>query len=300
MAILVIHGSVETSEDQPFLEGLKVAALKGYQKLSEGRLPAVIAAVNELEDNPLFNAGLGSVLNRDGYVEVDGSLIDGDTGKFAAVAAVQNIRSAITVAHTLMENTQVVFLVGLGATQFARENGFPMDNCITEEQLNSWRQACMLQSIGKDFEVSPYTGLPKGTDTVGCVVCDNSGKLAAGSSTGGSFFKLPGRVGDTPMIGGGIFASEHSAVVCTGRGEAFIQTMTAKFVDDLVKAGCHPQDAAEQAICRMTGITGENGGLIVVDSQERLGMAHNCSSFPVAVLVNGSIVHSLPKKISCN
>ncbi|MHB1651283.1 MAG: isoaspartyl peptidase/L-asparaginase family protein [Desulfitobacteriaceae bacterium] len=300
MAILVIHGSVETSEEPLFLEGLKVAALKGYQKLAKGRLPAVVAAVNELEDNPLFNAGLGSVLNRDGYVEVDGSLMDGDTGKFAAVAAVQNIRYAITVAQKLLQNTKVLFLVGLGATQFARENGIPIDNCITEEQLASWRQACRLQAEGKDFEVSPYTGLPKGTDTVGCVVCDDKGKLAAGSSTGGSFFKLPGRVGDTPMIGGGIFSSEHSAVVCTGRGEAFIQTMTAKFVDDRIKAGCHPQDAAEQAICRMTEITGENGGVIVVDSQERLGMAHNCSSFPVAVLVNGSIVHSLPIKLRCS
>jgi L-asparaginase / beta-aspartyl-peptidase len=290
MSIIITHGSVETSAEPIYLEGLRKSAKIGYDNLSKGRLQAIVRAVNELEDNPLFNAGLGSVLNRDGYVEVDGSLMDGETSRFTSVAAMSGIRYAITVAYKLFEETKLVCLAGKGATQFAREQGIPADPCIINEQLESWDKARKLLSAGKDLDVSAYTGLPKGCDTVGCVICDDEGRLAAGSSTGGSLFKPPGRVGDTPFIGGGIFASKDAAVVCTGRGEAFVQTMTAKFVDDQIKAGCHPQEAAEKAIRRLSDLTSETGGLIVVNNQQQFGLAHNCSSFPIAIMNNGQIL----------
>jgi beta-aspartyl-peptidase (threonine type) len=271
--------------------------MKGYTKLEEGRLKAIVAAVNEMEDNPLFNAGLGSVLNRDGFVEVDGSIMDGETRKFAAVAAMPQTRYAISTAYRLMEESEHVILAGAGAALFAREKGIPLDNCIISEQLESWKLARQLLAEGKRLDFSIYTGLKKETDTVGCIICDDKGKLAAGSSTGGAFMKWPGRVGDTPIIGGGIYASEQSAVVCTGKGEAFIQTLTAKFVDDRIRSGKHPQDVAEEAIERMTRLTGETGGLIVIDASERIGITHNCSTFPVIVVVNGEVKNIKPVRL---
>jgi beta-aspartyl-peptidase (threonine type) len=289
---------VETSEEAPYINGLKIAALKGYGKLIDGRLKAIEAAVNELEDNPLFNAGLGSVLNKDGFVEVDGSIMDGKTGNFSSVGAMPQTRYAISAAYRLLEESDHVILAGSGAALFAREKGIPLDNCITEEQLNSWKMARKMLDEGKKLDFSVYTGLKKETDTVGCIICDDEGGLAAGSSTGGSFMKLPGRIGDTPIIGGGIYASDQSAVVCTGKGEAFIKTLTAKFVDDLIRSGAHPQEAANEAIARMTRLTGETGGLIVIDAFQRFGITHNCSTFPVIVVIDGEVQNITPFQLN--
>jgi beta-aspartyl-peptidase (threonine type) len=297
MSTIIVHGSVETSEEAPYIEGLKRAALQGYTKLNEGRLKSIVAAVNELEDNPLFNAGLGSVLNKAGFVEVDGSIMDGETGKFSAVAAMPQTRYAISAAYRLLEESEHVILAGSGAALFAREMGIPSDNCIVSEQLESWKLANKMLDEGNKLDFSLFTGLKKETDTVGCIICDDNGKLAAGSSTGGSFMKLPGRVGDTPIIGGGIYSSDQSAVVCTGKGEAFILTLTAKFVDDQIRLGKHPQVIAEEAIERMTRLTGETGGLIVIDALERVGISHNCSTFPVIVVVNGEVKNIKPIRL---
>ncbi|MCH1640275.1 MAG: isoaspartyl peptidase/L-asparaginase family protein [Paenibacillus sp.] len=295
MSVILVHGSVETKTDPPYMLGLEAAALTAYQELARGhdRLTAAEKAVNELENNPLYNAGLGSVLNRDGYVEVDGAIMDGVTGKFAAVAAMQEVRHAVSVARKVMEESRHVVLAGTGATLFAREHGFSADNCITAVQLASWETAIHLKRSGKEVEFSAFTGLIKESDTVGCVLLDDHGGLAAASSTGGSFLKLPGRVGDTPYIGGGIFASSYCAVVCTGRGEAFISTLTAKFVEEEIKSGSHPQEAATKAIHRLHRLTGEFGGILVVDSSGRAAAVHNCVSFPVAMIRNG-ILEQVP------
>lgn len=291
MSVILVHGSVETKTDPPYMLGLEAAALTAYQELARGhdRLTAAEKAVNELENNPLYNAGLGSVLNRDGYVEVDGAIMDGVTGKFGAVAAMREVRHAVSVARKVLEESRHVVLAGSGATLFAREQGFPADNCITDVQLASWETAINLKRSGKEVEFSAFTGLIKESDTVGCVLLDDQGGLAAASSTGGSFLKFPGRVGDTPYIGGGIYASSHCAVVCTGRGEAFISTLTAKFVEEEIKSGLHPQEAATKAIQRLYQLTGEYGGILVVDRLGRAAAVHNCDSFPVAMIRNGCI-----------
>ncbi|WP_438431469.1 isoaspartyl peptidase/L-asparaginase family protein [Gorillibacterium sp. sgz500922] len=291
MSIIVVHGSVETSTEPPYIRGLEQAAIQGFKKLAAGghRLDAAEEAIKELEDNPLYNAGLGSVLNRDGYVEVDGAMMDGATGRFGAVAAMRGIRRAASVARKVMEASRHAVLAGEGAALFAREMGFEEDDCVTEEQLDSWRTATSLLREGRRLEYSAFTGLKKETDTVGCVLLDDEHRLAAASSTGGSFLKLPGRVGDTPFIGGGIFASEECAVVCTGRGEAFLVTLTAKFVQDRIAEGVTPLETAKQAIQRMTSLTGEYGGLIVVDRFGRTAAVHNCDRFPVAMVKNGSV-----------
>jgi beta-aspartyl-peptidase (threonine type) len=252
-------------------------------------LAAVEKTINELEDNPLFNAGIGSVLNRDGYVEVDGSIMEGYSGEFAAVAAMRGIRYAISVAKKVLVETNHVVLAGEGATSFALSKGFTYENLISSEQLKSWALAKNLEKNGQEVIFSQYTGLVKQTDTVGCVVLSDQGKLAAGSSTGGSFYKLPGRVGDTPFIGGGIFASEVCAVVCTGRGEAFIKTLTAKYIDDKLREGKTPEHVAKDAIQRLSQLTNETGGVIIVNQEGNYAAAHNCNRFPVVIAIDNKV-----------
>lgn len=299
MSVIIVHGSVETSTEAPYIEALEAAALKGYKALmnSNNRLNAVEEAVVDLENNPLFNAGFGSVLNRDGFVELDGAIMDGVSGRFAAVAAMRGVRNAVSVARKVMEETKHVVIAGEGASLFAKEKGFADDSCVSKEQHESWQFAMQLLKEGKELDFSAYTGLKKETDTVGCVLLDDHGHHAAASSTGGSFLKLPGRVGDTPFIGGGIFASADCAVVCTGRGEAFIQTLTAKFVDDGIHSGKHPVEVAQEAITRLHQVTGEYGGLIVVDKLGQIAAVHNCDRFPVALVRNGHVEKIDPIKL---
>lgn len=291
----MVHGGVETSSTAPYMKVLHEAALAGYKALGAGHLDAAEEAVKILEDNPLFNAGYGSVLNLNGEVEMDASIMDGSTGRFGAVAAISDVAHPVSVARQVMEQTSHVLLVGRGATQFARSRGFATVNCVAPEMLEAWQKAVESMKKGSTPEVSPFTGLPRETgkacDTVGCVV-SHRGLIAAASSTGGSFLKLPGRVGDTPVIGGGIFASPGCAVVCTGLGEAFIETLTAKYVDSLIAQGLHPREAALKALKKLSGEkNGARGGILVVDSQNRYGAVHNTCSFPVALVINGVMVN---------
>lgn len=308
MSVIIIHGGVETNSSAPYLKVLQEAALAGYKalgagSLNAGHLDAAEEAVKVLEDNPLFNAGYGSVLNLDGEAEMDASIMNGSTGSFGAVAAIKSVRHPVSVARQVMEQTPHVLLVGRGATKFARSRGFIPVNCVAPEMLEAWQKAVESIKKGSRPEVSPFTGLPgetgKNCDTVGCLV-SHQGSLAAASSTGGSFLKLPGRVGDTPVIGGGIFASPGCAVVCTGLGEAFIETMTAKYIDSLIAHGLEPQEAVEKALQRLTSKKkGARGGILAVNSQNRYGAAHNTCSFPVALMVNGNLINDFtPRKIT--
>lgn len=301
MGLVMVHGGVEAGVAPPYIKVLQEAVLAGFGSLAAGPLDAVEEAVKILENSPLFNAGYGSVLNLDGHVEMDASIMDGDTGRFGAVAAVRDVSNPVSVARRVLEDTPHVLLAGDGAIKFARSMGFPPANCVTPEMLEAWRKAAPLTARGETAGVSQFTGLPaesgQACDTVGCVVF-HRGRLAAASSTGGSFLKLPGRVGDTPVIGGGIFASRRCAVVCTGLGEAFIETLTARHVDSLMDHGLHPQEAAEKAIARLTESRGAPGGILVADSQGRWGAAYNTRTFPVALVVDGRLVEDFaPRRL---
>lgn len=276
-----------------YLEILEIAVRQGYALLDQSPLNAAEAGIKVLEDSPLFNAGYGSVLNAAGEVEMDAAICDGKTGRFGAVGALKNVANPISVARKVLEETNHVLLVGSGAETFARSKGFPMADCITKEMRHNWEQAIKSDPAVNSESLSLLTALPRGTlhayDTVGCLVCDD-GHLVAASSTGGSFLKLPGRIGDTPILGGGILAAEWGAVVCTGIGEAFIETMTASYVLQLLEAGITPQEAAEKAIHRLALKRSLPGGLIVLNKEGLYGAAYNTYSFPVAVMVNGAIV----------
>ncbi len=302
MKLIMVHGGVETPVAPCYMKILNQALSAGYASLPTGPLDAAEAAVKVLESHPLFNAGYGSVLNALGEAEMDAAMIDGATGRFGAVGAIKNIAHPVSVARKVLEDTSHVLLVGAGAERFAQEKGFPVADCVTEEMYANWEKA-KAQIGGDQTGISLLTALPivglHAGDTVGCLVF-NDGHLCAASSTGGSFMKLPGRVGDTPILGAGILATENGAVVCTGIGEAFIETMTANFINSLLEQGVSPQEAADRALIRLSSRKPLPGGIIVINNEGTFGASYNSYSFPVAVMVNGQLVagfrpHQLPK-----
>lgn len=289
MGIIAVHGGLDTSRETQFMEILREAALRGYKLINNSRTKALEAVINALEESPKFNCGYGSVLNLNGEVEMDASIVDGALNRFSAVAAIRKVRNPISVALRLMEKTDQVILAGEGAVEFARQQGFPEADCISEEQFKAWQKGKDSLARGKAPTQNLFTGLEYHGDTVGCVVWDGEG-LAAASSTGGCSLKTPGRVGDTPCLGGGIFASQTSAVVCTGVGEAFIETLTAKYIDEKIASGAHPQEAVELALKRLDELKGAQGGILALDARGRFGSAFNAGQFPVVVVVGGSIM----------
>ena len=270
---IIVHGGAGRIRDEELpqrLEGCKQAALAGWEILKQGgsALDAAEAAVVVLEDNPLFNAGTGSTLNSLGKVEMDAAIMEGNTLSAGAVAAVQGIKNPIKLARRVMEDGRHVLLVCEGALLFARQIAFPEcspDMLIVEAERKRWEEK---------------------HGTVGCVALDGAGKVAVATSTGGIFNKLPGRVGDSPLLGCGTYADELGGVSCTGHGEAIIRVVMAKSTLDLLKGGTDPHAAANQAVVLLAKKTGSTGGLIVIDRQGRIGYARNTLRMPVCLVTD--------------
>jgi L-asparaginase / beta-aspartyl-peptidase len=303
---LAIHGGAGTilrSQMTPELEreyrgALENALKAGYSILESGgsSLDAVEASVIVLEDFPLFNAGRGSVFTHEGEQEMDASIMDGSNLKAGAVAFVKNIRNPIRLARLVMERTEHVLLAGEGANQFAEQLGIetePDEYFFTEHrwlQLQEAMAAGRIQLDHSDEVQSPESKVQsrdarlgtrdlglgtKPTGTVGAVACDQNGRLAAATSTGGMTNKKFGRVGDTPIIGAGNYADETVAVSCTGHGEYFMLASTAYDVAARMKyKGLDLDAAAKEAVERLTAINGE-GGLIAVDKNGNVTLPFN-------------------------
>lgn len=254
--------------DAPRLEGVRRACTAGWSILKAGgsALDAVEAAVRALEDDPTFNSGTGATLTAAGDVELDASIMDGGSLRCGAVAVVKDVKNPISLARAVMERSHHVLLAGPGASTFARELGIPPhDNrlLVTPRQLSRWEAARRGASASK-------------TGTVGAVARDGAGHLAAATSTGGMSMKLPGRVGDTPIIGCGTYADDAlGAVSCTGHGERIIQLTLARHAADLVGRGLSAMDAAREAATLLGRRVQGEGGLIVVGPRGEVGFAHN-------------------------
>ncbi len=289
MGIVAVHGGLDTSREKQYMEILQEAALRGHELLPKSRIQALEAVLRVLEESPKFNCGYGSVLNFDGVVEMDAAISDGITCRFAAVAAIQEVLHPISVARAVLEKTSNVILVGEGAAKFARKHSFPAANCVSDEQHEAWKRARESLARGEKPAQNLYTGLAYYGDTVGCVIWDGTG-LAAASSTGGCSLKTPGRAGDTTSLGGGIFASKASAVVCTGIGEAFIETLTAKYVDQAIDGGSAPQQAVKSALIRLYEQKRAEGGILAINARGMVGSAFNAGQFPVVVVVDGKLL----------
>jgi len=273
---VAVHGGAGTltaddpaSSGQPpgaRLAGVREAASLAVRILREGgsALEAVVAAVVALEDDPTFNAGTGATLTALGDVELDASVMDGASLAAGAVAGVRDVRNPVLLARAVMERSGHLFLAGAGASSFAREVGFP---AVENASLVTPAQRARYQARSK---------VPPGGGTVGAVARDASGHLAAATSTGGTFLKRPGRVGDTALVGCGTYADDGlAAVSATGEGERIIRVTLARAVADLVGRGLSATEAAEEGVRRLADRVRGQGGVIVMPPRGEPGFAHN-------------------------
>ncbi len=224
-------------------------------------LDVVEYAVAQLESSGLYVAGRGSAPNSAGYVELDASIMDGPVSAAGAVSCIRDVVSPVSVARRVMEATPHVMLSGAGALAFARAQGF--------EEVDDPRRYYTLPIGVSEDEVTD-----RSHGTVGAVALDNNGELAAATSTGGTFGKLEGRVGDTPIIGAGTWADSDVAVSCTGTGEYFIRTGAALAVAYKVKAGASLSQAIDEVLADVKHLGGD-GGIIAVDATGRMELIYN-------------------------
>ncbi len=244
--ILLIHGGAGNKKSyyNERIEGISTALEEGNIILKSGgsAIDCVEKAVISMENNPIFNAGYGSVPGLDGEVEMDAALMTMD-GRFGAVAAIKRVKNPIQVARKVMEETEHLLIVGEGATKFARVMGFYDFDPLTKE---------MKKRYSESKEVSYYKKVEYfrklyGLGTVGAIAMDRNGELAVATSTGGLFLHLPGRVGDTPILGGGTYASSMGAASATGYGEEIARNLIAKVAVDML-INYSPQKVVEKLL----------------------------------------------------
>jgi beta-aspartyl-peptidase (threonine type) len=284
--ILVVHGGaydIPTESHEAHTAGCRRAAQAGWQVLAGGgsALRAVETAVRVLEDDPTFDAGRGSYLNAAGEVELDAIIMDGRDLNFGAVAAVRRVRHPVTLARLVMTESAHTMLAGPGAETFAREHDLPVcppEELLTGRELERWRA-----QVGGTSHKGDGNAIPR--DTVGAVALDGAGNLAAATSTGGTFNKHPGRVGDSPLVGCGAYADNRvGSVSATGEGEALMKVVISKTVCDFLVRGMAVQEAADAAIAVLAERTAGEGGVIVLDRLGRVGIAHNTPYIAHAVV----------------
>ena len=294
---LLVHGGAgadPASGREDLRRGIRDAVAAGWAVLHEGggAVAAVEAAVCEMEDNPRFNAGRGSVLTTDGTVEMDASIMEGDGLKNGAVACVTAMRHPISLARLILEDGRHSFFAGEGAMARARALGVPF--CDPEELITDAQRRRLESVIGGTVGGSTVGGGTVGGGTVGAVALDRRGLIAAATSTGGMAGKLPGRVGDSALIGCGTYAESTSGgVSCTGDGEATIRVVLARRTVDILKLAADPMHACQVAVDVLVEEGRGSGGLICVDWRGRLGWAHSTPLMPVGFMTPSHDVPAL-------
>jgi beta-aspartyl-peptidase (threonine type) len=277
---IIVHGGaggVEDARRERCITGCETAAQAGWKVLEAGgsAVDAVEAAVRVLEDDGEFNAGYGGSLNRLGIVEVDACIMDGSL-RAGAVGAVPWMRHPVTLARHLLEAGEHVLLVGGGALLYAREHGLPAGD--PPDSMISPRAQSRGTAPSKD----------KKGGTVGACAIDQNGRVAAATSTGGTTGKRPGRVGDSPLVGGGTFADEEGgAASATGHGESILRVCMTRFAVDLLRQGRSAEDAARAAVAEVQRRTGTDVGIILVDRAGGVGHHSGTPRMPWASVTGG-------------
>jgi beta-aspartyl-peptidase (threonine type) len=292
---LAIHGGAGTlpraemsdARELKYRAGLAAALEAGYSLLQRGAtsVDAVTHAVMLLEDNPLFNAGLGSVFTYDGHNELDAAIMDGSTLKAGAVCGVTHVRNPIELARTVMEQSDYVMLSGGGAEEFALSRGLTLVPSSYFHTAERWRQLERIR--GGDADLSALTISHVGT--VGAVALDGAGRLAAATSTGGMTGKRYNRIGDSPIIGAGTYADDRScAVSATGHGEIFIRAAVAHDICARMRFGGRTLSAAvrEVVLEELPALHGE-GGVVAMDRSGGISMEFNSEGMFRACRRNG-------------
>ena len=287
--VLVIHGgaggpakgTLTAKEEQAYLDKLNEALKLGSGVLSHGgsSLDAVESVVRFMEDCPLFNAGKGAVLDENGKAELDAAIMDGQTGLAGAVACVTTIKNPVTAARRVMEKTSHVMLCGTGAEKFARSQHLDMVDptyFITPERLAAWKKSRPVPSA------KPEKNEPAAEKhgTVGAVALDENGNLAAATSTGGMMGKMTGRIGESPIIGAGTYASNNTcAVSATGHGEFFMRNLVAYDMSAIMEyRGAPLEEAGKMIIQEKLRNQKADGGLIAVDKDGNITMPFNTNA----------------------
>ncbi|WP_316734548.1 isoaspartyl peptidase/L-asparaginase [Pedobacter aquatilis] len=315
--VMVIHGGAGTilkknmtpEKEAEYIKVLSEALQAGYAKIKDGKtsLDAVEATIHVLENDPHFNAGKGAVFTHDGRNELDAAIMDGKTLMAGAVAGVTTIKNPISAARAVMEKSEHVMMVGVGADLFAKDAGLEIVDpkyFWTKERWDGLQQAikedstkAVLDHGSKKSELLGSKNHDYKFGTVGCVALDKAGNLAAGTSTGGMTNKKYGRVGDAPIIGSGTYCNNETAgVSCTGWGEFYIRNVVAKTISDLMEYKGLSVDAASKIAIEKVGKMGGDGGLIALDKKGNMSMPFNTEGmYRGAITVDGKVEVSIYK-----
>ena len=297
---LLVHGgawAIPSDAAEAHEAGVRLALVTGHEVLARGgsALDAVETAVAILEDDTTFDAGRGSFLTSDGRVQLDALLMDGGRMKAGGVACVERLRNPVHAARLVLEKSPHVYFVGEGAERFAHAHGMALiDNSelVLERERRRLAEAQARHAAGlsdptfsgHEDDKGPETAYgrtqfptdPEGHDTVGAVALDARGNLAAATSTGGTLNKTPGRVGDSSLIGCGCYADNESAAASTtGWGEPIMKLVLAKWTADRIAAGNLPEWSAQEAMNYLKQRVNGHGGIIVLNPQGHIGIAHN-------------------------
>ncbi|MGY9251038.1 beta-aspartyl-peptidase [Citrobacter freundii] len=288
-AVIAIHGGAgaitrsQLSQEQElrYIQALSDIVETGQRMLEDGRsaLDVVTEAVRLLEECPLFNAGIGAVYTRDETHELDACVMDGNTLNAGAVAGVSHLRNPILAARLVMEHSPHVMMIGEGAENFAIAQGMERVSADIFSTPERYAQLLAARTAGEtvlDHSASPLDENNK-MGTVGAVALDMFDNLAAATSTGGMTNKLPGRVGDSPLVGAGCYANNASvAVSCTGTGEVFIRALAAYDIAALMDyGGLSLSEACERVVMEKLPALGGSGGLIAIDHEGNVALPFN-------------------------
>ncbi|XP_029927315.1 isoaspartyl peptidase/L-asparaginase [Myripristis murdjan] len=271
LPVLVVHGGaghIPPERAKVSIAGVRSATRAGYAVLRRGgsAMDGVVEAVTQLENNPYYNAGCGSVLNVKGEVEMDAIVMDGKTLASGAVSAVRNVANPVQLARLVMEKTSHLCLTAEGANQFARDMGVaevPAESLITDYARMRWRKNLQPDANPVECQMGKM-------GTVGAVAVDMEGNIACATSTGGMLNKMEGRVGDTACIGcGGYADNKVGAVSPTGHGEAIMKVVLSRLILFHMEQGQSAEAASDSGLAYMKSRVGGLGGVVTVDPQGR-------------------------------
>ncbi|MEJ2214080.1 MAG: isoaspartyl peptidase/L-asparaginase family protein [Gammaproteobacteria bacterium] len=297
---IMVHGgagALDNVKDQKtavrYLDSIRSVLEHGREILTLGgsALQCVETCASLLEDDPVFNAGCGSVLNEHGRVEMDAAIMDGRDLSAGAVAGIENIANPVQLARLVMTESEHVMLMSVGAMRFADHCGLervPDEYFYTPDRIMQLKEARLKGKIVLDHDDDLDNAEDQKYGTIGAVACDQHGNLAAATSTGGIVNKRLGRVGDSPIVGAGVYAdNETCAVSATGYGEDFMRTVIAKTISDFIyMKGLDAEQATAEGVNYLNRKVSGRGGVIVIDRQGK------CSSgFTTKKMIHGWIEH---------
>jgi L-asparaginase / beta-aspartyl-peptidase len=290
--VLVVHGGAWAMPDEmvdAHIQGVTNALAAGWRVLERGgaAVDAVEEAVVIMEDDETFDAGRGSFLNRDGKVQLDALIMDGATLRAGGVGCVERLRNPVRAARKILSESPHVYFVAEGAERFAAEHGIALcrnEDLVIPREIERLRAYQAAQSDskqdskqdGNDLFAPSSHDVTISHDTVGAVALDREGRIAAATSTGGTLNKAPGRLGDSSLIGCGCYANNESAAVSTtGWGEPIMKLVLAKWTADRIQAGNLPEWSSQEAMNYLKQRLNGHGGIIVLNPQGHIGIAHN-------------------------